>query len=48
MFDDLLEYAKVSVKKKEASVEKPHPILDLFLLLGLEIGESSCISSIPP
>jgi hypothetical protein len=32
-FDALSEYAKASAKKKLASVEKPHPYLDLFLLL---------------
>jgi hypothetical protein len=33
MFDALSEYAKASAKKKEESVEKPHPFLDLFLML---------------
>jgi hypothetical protein len=32
-FDTLSEYAKASAKKKEASIEKSHPFLDLFLLL---------------
>jgi hypothetical protein len=32
-FDALSAYAKASAKKKEASIEKTHLYLDLFLLL---------------
>jgi hypothetical protein len=33
MFDALSEYAKASARKKEESIENPHPFLDLFLIL---------------